>query len=631
MKTAWRLLATVITITVSLHASIIEVPADYPTIQQAIDASMAGDTVLVAPGTYLENIDFKGKDILLKSTGGAAVTTIDGSSPSNPAFASVVAFINGESVDAVIEGFTLAYGKGTLYNYYPGEFVTCGGGIFCFGASPTIRMNVIVHNEAEKRGGGIYCNDSSAVILENTISDNETNLVALSGGIEGGGGIFCESAYCVIAGNTITNNAADPVEDGDGGGILCYKSFVTVSENTIHGNVAQSGGGIANYDSTCLINGNKMTDNTAVAYGGGIYSDSMYHTTIEHNLIDNNTSDFGGGGMFAYGHHEILKNTVSNNISSYSGGGMSLGTGEITLQDNIITGNEAVEGGGLDTYGGDYFFMNNMIHGNHASESGGGMCLMEVEDAFTVYNTFAGNTAAQRGGAIACQEDSELVVINAILWNNSAPSGKELWIGYSYYAWPSTVSISESDVQGGLSSTYVEPGFTLEWGPNMIDADPQFVDEANGDLHILYTSPCKDTGCSIPQLPPRDFENNPRIAYYSSDMGADEFYPHLYINGDTAPGGQIEGMLLGPAGATPVGLFFGSGVLNPPYWTPWGMFHLKMPLLYVSLVPIPPNGLLKIPATLPLNPPAPYDVPMQALIGLDPLKSLTELYMLEVR
>jgi hypothetical protein len=58
--------------------TIIHIPADQPTIQAGIDAAHNGDTVLVSPGTYYENIDFKGKAITVTSSAGAAVTTIDG-------------------------------------------------------------------------------------------------------------------------------------------------------------------------------------------------------------------------------------------------------------------------------------------------------------------------------------------------------------------------------------------------------------------------------------------------------------------------------------------------------------------------------------------------------------------------
>ena len=53
----------------------IHVPAQYSTIQQGIDAATLGDTVLVAPGTYVENIDFIGKGITVGSEGPSTVAS----------------------------------------------------------------------------------------------------------------------------------------------------------------------------------------------------------------------------------------------------------------------------------------------------------------------------------------------------------------------------------------------------------------------------------------------------------------------------------------------------------------------------------------------------------------------------
>ena len=112
----------------------IHVPADQPTIQDGIDAAVNGDTVLVAPGTYVENIDFKGKAITVKSKLGPKVTVIDGGNPLDPDYGSCVLFVNGEGVDSVLEGFTLTNGTGTeVY----GNGVLVGGGICCETSNPT--------------------------------------------------------------------------------------------------------------------------------------------------------------------------------------------------------------------------------------------------------------------------------------------------------------------------------------------------------------------------------------------------------------------------------------------------------------------------------------------------------------
>jgi len=77
--TAIVLVFPVIAVSATIH-----VPPDQPTIQAGIDVAVGGDTVLVAPGTYVENIDFKGKAITVTSEQGADVTVIDGGKPIDP-------------------------------------------------------------------------------------------------------------------------------------------------------------------------------------------------------------------------------------------------------------------------------------------------------------------------------------------------------------------------------------------------------------------------------------------------------------------------------------------------------------------------------------------------------------------
>jgi len=85
-------------------ATIINIPADYPTIQQGINVSAVGDTVLVQPGTYVENINFNGHNIVLASlflttqdTSYISSTIIDGNQAG-----SVAAFESGEDSTAAI-------------------------------------------------------------------------------------------------------------------------------------------------------------------------------------------------------------------------------------------------------------------------------------------------------------------------------------------------------------------------------------------------------------------------------------------------------------------------------------------------------------------------------------------------
>ena len=72
-----------------------------PTLQAGIDSAASGDTVLVAAGTYVENINFMGKAIAVKSESGPSVTVIDGNGAN-----SVVTFATSEGASSELTGFT---------------------------------------------------------------------------------------------------------------------------------------------------------------------------------------------------------------------------------------------------------------------------------------------------------------------------------------------------------------------------------------------------------------------------------------------------------------------------------------------------------------------------------------------
>src|SRR5688500_17277255 len=158
--------AAVLTVFVPMHHasaqprprrySVLAVPAKYPTIQTAIDSAVPGDTVLVAPGRYYENIRFKGKGIVVasqfarsRSVADIERTIIDGSRPTHPDTGTVVRFVNQEDSTAVLEGFTITGGTGTIWlDAKDIAYFREGGGILCELGSPTIRHNHIVGNAA---------------------------------------------------------------------------------------------------------------------------------------------------------------------------------------------------------------------------------------------------------------------------------------------------------------------------------------------------------------------------------------------------------------------------------------------------------------------------------------------------
>lgn len=228
----------------------------FSTIQAAIDASVPGDVIIVYPGTYYENIDFKGKNITVQSTDPLNSTILLNTIINGQKKGSVVSFKSGETNKAVLKGFTIQNGSGSNI----GNWSKNGGGIYCNQSSPTISNNFILNNNADN-GGGIYCSFSSTIIRQNKIGLNSA---------KGGGGIFCgDSSSPVISQNTISENSA--THNSHGGGILCYNSSPNIVSNEISWNDATNGAGICILDSMPVIYGNDIHKNTATQYGGGIF------------------------------------------------------------------------------------------------------------------------------------------------------------------------------------------------------------------------------------------------------------------------------------------------------------------------------------------------------------------------
>jgi hypothetical protein len=255
-------------------AATIRVPADQPTIQQAINAAATGDTVLVSPGIYLEAIDFGGKIVSVISEQGPEVTIIDANGTQ-----SAVTFMSGETRNAVISGFTIRGGR----NIYS------GAGVYVAFSSPTIRGNIVTGNRGCS-GVGIYSYFSSPLIEGNTISQNAID------GCTGGWGIGVyvggDSAARII-GNVISDNTG---EAASGGGVALFAA----------GNAVLIGNVIAR---------NATAGAAGCGWGGGVAIANFVQATIVDNLVVGNSACYGGAFHWrgSTGQTVLANNTIADN------------------------------------------------------------------------------------------------------------------------------------------------------------------------------------------------------------------------------------------------------------------------------------------------------------------------------
>jgi len=297
-----------------------EVPGDNQTIQEAINASSNGDTVLVQPGIYYENINFNGHNIVLASlylstgdTSYISSTIIDGGR-----LGSVVTFSNGEDSTAKIVGFTIQMGLAEK-----------GGGIYCLNASPSIENNVIQNNKCPDyligQGAGIYCEVSSAKILNNSIRGNYFENGK-------GGGIYGTLSRLEIIGNTITDHHLW-MYSSNSTIFIHFTDFAIISNNFISNNDVGNNI-VCRYAHVNIIN------NLIIENGGtGIslfYSDSE----IKYNTICMNS---GPGISCGDSHPKVIGNTIVSNrsVGGYPGGGIVCNpNGHPKLINNILWANQ---------------------------------------------------------------------------------------------------------------------------------------------------------------------------------------------------------------------------------------------------------------------------------------------------
>lgn len=312
-----------------LRAVTINVPDDYATIQEGIVASVDGDSVLVAPGTYFENINFNGKGIKVCSwyattldTSYISQTVIDGGQYSN------VVVIDGLIVAArSLRGFTIQNG-----------YSDNGSGIAIIFCYAELEGLVIQNCYSTGGGGGLSSGHNSSLIMSNILIRNNTSE-------ESGGGLFLLGISNLIMTDIVLENNHT---DERGGGIYLQDSNFTVSNLEVLGNYAEDNGGGIYLNNSLYSNFQniRIHDNEAEGSGGGMAIESI--SGDFNNVLIYNNCAWSGGGIYARQHsNSVFEQVKIYDNSASMGGGMYLSESMPELKSIQIRNNSAEQGGGL--------------------------------------------------------------------------------------------------------------------------------------------------------------------------------------------------------------------------------------------------------------------------------------------
>jgi hypothetical protein len=445
-------------------ATVIRVPDDAATIAAGISSASAGDTVMIACGTYHERNMYVFVPITLTSeTGDPSCVTIDGDATG------WVLFIQ-DADGTVLSGLTIAHG---LANY--------GAGVFANETRTTIHDCVFRENHATEEGGGLTCTRDLASISNCQFIDNVADL--------GGGGMVLDEESGALTDCTFTGNSAIW-----GGGLAAYRQATTAS--------------FVDCD---------FVDNRAVgeeSYGAGGYCWDGAAPTFTHWTFTANVSDHCGGGFAcdtdcATGFSDC---TFEANDAVYGGGLYDYDSAGGGTTDCAFIENTASDGGGIYYESVDNAWLTySLFARNVATRAGGGITLDDSSGGPTGCTLF-GNTARYGGGmALRWCTDPTVsgctIALNHIEGDSAAGAGIVAWTGTSMSIDRSiiafntsgpavactlgvVVDVTTSNVHGNEGGDWVDCLAGQESANNNTDADPRFCAMFEDDFMLCSNSPC---------------------------------------------------------------------------------------------------------------------------------------------
>jgi hypothetical protein len=269
---------------------------NYTSIKAAIaaPATINGDTLAIAAGTYTQAGIAVNKSLTLQGQG-AATTIVQAAA--TPGTASTRVFNVAPSVTVTIQALTIRHGvvRGT-------------------------------------HGGGGLLNQGTLTLIDSTVSGNSADV---------GGGGLANKGTLTLTNSTISGNSGT---HSSGGGLINYGTL-TLTNSTVSGNSAGNGGGLDNLGTLTLTNSTVSGNSVTNDGGGGL--NSRYGTLILTNsTVSGNSAGYFGGGFHNDGTLTLTNSTISGNSAALGGGGLYNGLvrhpsyrGEIRLTNSIVANN----------------------------------------------------------------------------------------------------------------------------------------------------------------------------------------------------------------------------------------------------------------------------------------------------
>jgi len=474
--------------------------AGWPTaatnIQDAIDAAVDDDLVLVTNGVYQSggrvvygsssNRVVINKAITVQSVNGPVATTIQGGPTTYTngilSYGMRCVYLTN---NACLSGFGLTNGAAV---YAVDQVIEgSGGGAWCESTNCLLVNCLFAWNNAYQYGGAAYGGTlSNCMVFSNS---------AYNGGGAYGGvlyGCCLSSNYAHLGGGaynstlngcTLVSNVALVAGAGANG---CNLTNCTVALNVgLYSMTGRStwaganGGGVAN----CTAGGCLILNNGCVGFGStGNNGGGAYNSTLTDCQVLANGALFGGG---AYGcvmtNCTVSGNQVGDWVAATFGGGVA----NSTLYNCQVTGNlcDGIGGGG---YGGSFY--NCLICSNSGSWGCSGACSATLINCTIVGHT---NTIAV----------AYCLLTNCIVYYNA--SNYDAFTNYS-----------------SLSDSCTSP---LPPGSGNFTSAPLFLDLVGGNFRLQSNSPCINSGNNAYVTSTSDLDGNPRIQGGTVDMGAYEF------------------------------------------------------------------------------------------------------------